>query len=74
MLRKHINMLDDKQLEEVPFFAWNCLTICLKTRDIDLVIKDESDMDKVLKFLVYKLKTQDGVRNSAAEMINVLNK
>jgi hypothetical protein len=60
-------------LEEVPFYAWNCLTLCLKNRNIDLVIKDEADMDMLLKFLIYKLKTQDGVRNSAKDMITMLN-
>ena len=31
-------------------------------------------MKKLLQFLVFKLKTQDGVRDSAAQMIEVLNR
>ena len=50
-------MMDDKQLEELPFYSWNCLTLCLDRRDIDLVIKDEVDMKKLLQFLTFKLKT-----------------
>lgn len=74
MLRKHVNMMNDKELEEIPFYSWNCLTLCLERRDIDLVIKDEHDLKKLLQFLIFKLKTQDGVRDSAVDMIDVLNR
>jgi len=66
--------MDNKQLEEIPFYSWNCLTLCLERRDIDLVIKDEYDLKKLLQFLVFKLKTQDGVRDSAVQMIDILNR
>lgn len=50
------------------------MTLCLENKDIDLVIKDEHDLKKLLQFLIFKLKTQDGVRDSAVELINVLNR
>jgi hypothetical protein len=50
------------------------VTLCLENKDIDLVIKDEHDLKKLLQFLIFKLKTQDGVRDSAVELINVLNR
>lgn len=40
MLRKHINMLDDEQLANLPFYSWQCITLQLKHRDVDLVIRD----------------------------------
>ena len=42
MLRKHINQLEHSGLENLPFYAWQCITLQLDHRNIDLVIKDES--------------------------------
>ena len=53
MLRKHINLMEPAELKKLPFYSWNCLTLCLPQKDVDLVIKDEKDMEKVMKFLVY---------------------
>ena len=43
-------------------------------RDVDLVIKNEKDMDKLLSFIVYKLRTVDGIKNSAIPFENFLVK
>ena len=59
---------DDQNLElncAFPFFAWQCLTLYIKGRCVDLVIKEQNDMDLLLGFLVHALHTIDGVRNSA---------
>lgn len=74
MLRKHINSLDNEELEKVPFQSWNCLTLTLSHRDIDLVIKDDKDMDRLLKFLIYKMQTIDGNKGSSVKILEVLNK
>ena len=60
MLRKHINLMEKDELDNLPFYSWNCLTICLPQKDVDLVIKDEQDMERLIKFLVYQIKTVDG--------------
>ena len=73
MLRKHINSLDTQQLNKLPFHCWNCITLVTKHRDIDLVIKDEEEMLTLLKFLIYSLKTVDGIANTATPIIEVLN-
>ena len=44
-----------------------------KHRDIDLVIKDEEEMMTLLKFLIYTLKTVDGLANTAMPIIEALN-
>jgi len=65
MLRKHINSLDRSKLELVPFYNWECITLELEFRDVDIVIKDMGEMDVFLKFLIYTLRTIDGKRGTA---------
>jgi len=73
MLRKHINSLDSDSIKKLPFYCWNCITLVMKHRYVDLVIKNEDDMNILLKFLIYTLKTADGNRNSAPPIIEALN-
>ena len=43
--RKYINSMDLKNLkdkEKMPFYAWECLTLQLEHRDVDLIIRKES--------------------------------
>ena len=42
-------------------------------REIDLVITNERDMSKLLKFLIKKLRTIDGTKNSANKILKELN-
>lgn len=74
MLRKHICTLDDEQLRSLPFYSWQCLTLQLKNRDVDLVIRDKDNMELLLKFLIYAMKTMDGSRDSAKKILDTLNK
>ena len=54
----------------MPFYAWDCLTLQLKTgRDVSLVIKDENDMQNLLKFFAYEMKSLDGSRGSGEQFI-----
>jgi hypothetical protein len=55
-----------------PFYAWECVTLHLKHRDVDLVIRNEKQMNLLLKFLVHSLDTIDGRRGSAAPLRAVL--
>lgn len=48
-----------------PFFAWQCITLQISGRSVDLVIKNENDMNVFLRFLVQALNTIDGCVNSA---------
>ena len=38
-----------------PFYAWQCVTIQLKHRDVDLVIPNEKSMNRLLFYLSYRL-------------------
>lgn len=62
-----------------PFFSWQCLTLVFSTRTVDLVIKEEHMMDKLVRFLVQALNTTDGKKGSAnfyieAAIINEINR
>ena len=70
MLRKHINSTDKEDLKDQPFYSWNCITLQMSNRDVDLVIRNDDDMEKLLKFLIYNLKTVDGAKNSALKLID----
>jgi len=73
ILRKHIISLDAHSLKHLPFYCWNCITLQLKHRDVDIVIRDEKEMEKLLKFLIYSLKTIDGIKDSALGVLVALN-
>ena len=66
MLRKHLNSLDIKDYNagKFPFFAWQCITLQLPHRDVDLVIKDDKDMDQLLTLIIDSMETVDGNQNS----------
>ena len=67
---------DDVNLE-IPFSAWECISITLKNgHDVNLIIKNEEDMKILLQFLILKLKSFDGMRDTFnnARQINRKNK
>ena len=74
MLRKHINSMSDSELASMPFYSWNCLTLSLDHRDVELVVRDESDMNQILKYLIHRLRTLDGTRGTAEKIIELMNK
>ena len=40
MMRKHINQLSKDDLENLPLYSWECISIITQHRTIDLVIKN----------------------------------
>jgi hypothetical protein len=72
VLRKHINSLPREELKTVPFYSWNCITLKIGRRDVDLVIKNEKHMAIFQKFLIYSLNTLNGIKNSAQPMLQQL--
>ena len=62
-----MNLIKNKEIDNVglPFHSWECITLCLKSRKIFLVIKNEDIMIKFIKFLISALNTVDGNRGSA---------
>lgn len=66
MLRKHMIQMDTQKFVNgmVPFYAWECVTLCLEQREVDLVIQNDRDMDDLIKLIVRGMKTVDGNKDS----------
>ena len=75
MLRKHLNNIKMYKYKNntVPFYNWECLTVQLENRDVDLVIKDVKSLFDIMTLLVYYLNTVDGKRNSAQQFLENLS-
>lgn len=73
MLRKHFNSLGKDDLHDLPFYSWQCLTLVLDRREINLVITDKSQMDMLLKFLIHRMRTLDGKAGSANKLLDTMN-
>ena len=58
-----------KELEKLQFYSWECITLEKEIRNINLVIKDQSQMDLFLKFLIYRLETIDGNVGSGKKLV-----
>lgn len=55
-MRKHINSMEEKELKNIPFYSWDCISLETKAqRSVDLVIHEQDKMDMFLKFLIYQL-------------------
>ena len=80
--RKHLCCLDYNYLMKdtkkrnfrggntsLPFYSWQCLTLQLSDRDVDLVIKDQRSMDLLIKFLVFSINTTDCRKDSAENLV-----
>lgn len=61
-------------VESMPLFAWQCLSISLKHRDIDISFKSQREQNNFVKFMLYKLNTVDGRRDNDKGVIQVLEK
>lgn len=51
------------------FHAWECITIQMENRDVDLVIRDEGDMLNLISLLVFELQTLDGQQGTASRVL-----
>lgn len=54
---------------ELPFYAWQCITLELAERQVDLVIKDQKSMDLFIKFLIFSINTMDCRKDSAENYV-----
>ena len=70
MLRKHINSLPRHMFRKLPLYSWNCITLQLGYRDVDLVMRNGADMKRLIRFLIEKMETLDGIRGSAIPLIH----
>jgi hypothetical protein len=69
-----MNTTTEQEISNLPFNAWECISLTLGNRDIDLVIKEESIMDMFLKLLIHNTNSIDGQRGSAEHTKGVMLK
>ena len=75
IFRKHINSMCKTEKGEIPFYAWECVTLILnKGREIDLVITNEQRMMQFLKLISYKINSINGNKDSAQKIKDELFK
>lgn len=67
LYRKHMNYMSFSSVKNglAAFYAWQCITLQLKNREIDLVIPEDQDMDCFIEVLIEAMNTVDGNKNSA---------
>ena len=70
LLRKHVNSMSLKELHNLPFFCWECVTLNTQTGSVNIVIKNQKQMTQLLEFLVVKLETIDGNRGTANKYVD----
>ena len=71
-----MNMMDIEKIKKghVPFYSWECITLQVGIRDINLVIRNERRMDQFIKLLLHNLDTVDGNRGSASKVKQALRR
>lgn len=73
MLRKYlISMPLGQEDKFISLRSWNCITLQLKNRDVDLVIQNDKDMKVFIRYLVFSLRTLDGRRDTGKKLLDTL--
>ena len=75
-LRKHIISTEFQfhKAMTLPFYSWQCISLSLGNRDVDIVIKNERVQNNLVKYLLCKLETIEGKAGSASKLIQAMNK
>ena len=72
LFRKHMNTIPPRKYRvlgnDVPFYAWQCLTLQMHNRDINLIIKNERHMIMFIKYICYQINSINGQRDSGLAM------
>ena len=64
-----MNALDTKIITDssvCPFYAWDCLTLQLPHRDIDIIIRKETQYMMLVTYLLNEMNSINGIRGSRA--------
>lgn len=73
MYRKHFNFLPLSDLDDLPFYNWQCLTLCLSNGEVNLVIPNETHLTMFLKYLIHFTRTLNGKKDTACQLLEMLN-
>jgi len=59
---------------DMPFFSWQCLTLNMKHRDVDVVIQDDKDMEDFITLITWSMKSVNNSRDSAKSIYRQLRR
>ena len=71
-MRMHFNSIPIKNLDSLPFYAWQVITLKLPHREVDLAFKDESEQNDFVRALIYQTNTIDGMANSGKYLTDAI--
>jgi hypothetical protein len=71
MLRVHINSIpiNDIRNGTMPFYCWECITLEMETKNVDLVIKNEKEMMMLITLIIQKIHTRNNYKGTAEPTI-----
>jgi hypothetical protein len=75
MYRNHFNTLKLRDIRtpgKLPFYSWQCLTISTVLRNVDLVIPHEINYNILVKYLLYRMNSYDGKKDSAIRLLYLM--
>ena len=67
MLRVHINSMEILSIRKgiIPFYCWECITLEMDTKNVDLVIKNEKEMIILITLVIQSIYTRNNYRGTA---------
>jgi hypothetical protein len=71
MLRKHLITVRQND-PDIPFYSWQCVTLNVVNRDVDLIIANEVDMNDFLMLISHFINTVNNFRGTKADIIRQL--
>ena len=71
MLRKHLITMK-KNDPNIPFYSWQCVTLNVVNRDVDLIIEDDKDMNEFLMLISHRINTVNNYRDTKEDIIRQL--
>lgn len=71
MYRKHMNVQNFGKINSgnAAFYAWQCITIQMRYREVDLVIPDERDMDSLIEVIVDAMSKVKEIKDPSSMML-----
>ena len=75
-MRKFLNLKPVQEYrydqENIPLYAWNCITLDMVYEDINIVIPKERDMRNFVRVLIYLMDTMNGESKSSLPLQNAI--
>ena len=53
----------------MPFYCWECITLEMDTKNVDLVIKNEKEMMMLITLIIQSINTRNNFKGTATPKI-----